>query len=99
MASPSTVGTLTLLNERYRELNGGDAPEGGLMKAIACNTADDLGNTGPDYAYGYGLINARRAAECIENTRYDSESISDGETKTFNITVPSGLGQLKVSSK
>ena len=96
MASPSTVGTLTLLNERYRELNSGDIPEGGLMKAIACNTADDLGNTGPDYAYGYGLINGRRAAECIENNRYDSESVSDGETKTFNITVPSGLGQLKV---
>ncbi len=96
MASPSTVGTLTLLNERYREVNGGDVPRGGLMKAIACNTADDLGNIGPDYAYGYGLINARRAAECIENTRYNSESISDGESKTFNITVPSGLGQLKV---
>jgi hypothetical protein len=96
MASPSTVGTLTLLNERYRELNGGDIPKGGLMKAIACNTADDLGNTGPDYAYGYGLINGRRAADCIENTRYDADSISDGETKTFNITIPSGLGQLKV---
>lgn len=96
MASPSTVGTLTLLNERYRELNGGDVPKGGLMKAIACNTADDLGNTGPDYAYGYGLINGRRAAECLENTRYNADSISDGETKTFDITIPSGLGQLKV---
>lgn len=96
MASPSTVGTLALLNERYRELNNGDAPKGGLMKAIACNTADDLGNIGPDYAYGFGLINARRAVECIESTRYDAESISNGETKTFNIAVPSGLGQLKV---
>ena len=96
MASPSTVGTLTLLNERYRELNGGDIPKGGLMKAVACNTADDLGNTGPDYAYGYGLINGRRAAECLENSRYDSDLISDGETKTFDITIPSGLGQLKV---
>jgi hypothetical protein len=96
MASPSTVGTLTLLNERYRELNGGDAPKGGLMKAIACNTADDLGNIGPDYAYGFGLINGRRGAECIENNRYAAESISNEETRTFNITVPSGLGQLKV---
>lgn len=96
MASPSTVGTLTLLNERYRQLNGGDVPKGGLMKAIACNTADDLGNVGPDYAYGYGLINGRRAAECIENTRYNEDEISNGETKTFDITVPAGLGQLKV---
>jgi len=96
MASPSTVGTLTLLNERYRELNGGEVPKGGLMKAVACNTADDLGNTGPDYAYGYGLINGRRAAECLENSRYDEDAISDGETKTFNFTIPSGLGQLKV---
>lgn len=96
MAAPSAVGTLALLNERYRQLNGGDVPAGALMKAIACNTAEDLGNTGPDYAYGYGLINARRAVECIENSRYDNESVSNGETKTFNIVVPADLGQLKV---
>lgn len=96
MAAPSVVGTLTLLNQLYRNQNNGDKPEGALMKAIACNTADDLGNVGPDYSFGYGLINGRRAAECIENNRYDSESVSDGETKTFNITVPSGAAQVKV---
>ncbi len=95
MAAPSVVGTIALLNERYRQLNNGDAPEGALMKAIACNTADDLGNDGPDYAYGYGLINARRAVECIENNQYRKDSLSDGDTKTF--TVPSnGSGQLKI---
>ncbi|MEM6966251.1 MAG: S8 family serine peptidase [Bacteroidota bacterium] len=96
MAAPSVVGTLALLNQLYRNLNNGNKPVGALMKAIACNTADDLGNVGPDYSFGYGLINARRAAECIENNRYDSESLSDGETRTFNITVPSGAAQVKV---
>ena len=96
MASPSAMGTLTLLNQRYRQVNNDDLPKGGLMKAIACNTADDLGNKGPDYAYGYGLINARRAVECIENVQYNSDLVSNGESKTFNITVPSGLEQVKV---
>ena len=96
MASPSVVGTLTLLNERYRQLNDGDAPKGALIKAIACNTADDEGRVGPDYAYGFGLINGRRAVECIENQRYQTDAISEGETKTFTIQVPAESGQLKV---
>jgi len=96
MAAPSIVGTLTLLNERYRQLNNNEAPEGALMKAIACNTADDLGNDGPDYAYGYGLVNARRAVECIENNQYEKDAVSDGNNKTFTIPVAAGNGQLKI---
>ncbi len=96
MASPSVVGTMALVNERYRQLNNDEIPSGALMKAIACNTADDLGNPGPDYSYGFGLINGLRAVECLENNNYDSDDISNGDTKTFNFTVPASAGELKV---
>ena len=35
--------------ERYRQLNAGANPKGALIKALACNSADDLGNPGPDF--------------------------------------------------
>ncbi|NDB96938.1 MAG: hypothetical protein EBZ78_12405, partial [Verrucomicrobia bacterium] len=35
------------------------------LKALMIHTADDLGNSGPDYKYGWGLINGRAAADVI----------------------------------
>jgi subtilisin family serine protease len=96
MASPSVVGVLALLVEKYRLLNSGQNPEGGLLKAIACNTADDLGNPGPDYVYGFGLINARRAIESLEDANYFIDNINQGENQAHNITVPSDTRQLKL---
>ncbi|MCB1231649.1 MAG: hypothetical protein KDN19_15370 [Verrucomicrobiae bacterium] len=35
------------------------------LKALLIHTADDLGNPGPDYSFGWGLINAKAAADVI----------------------------------
>ncbi|MEL6865457.1 MAG: S8 family peptidase, partial [Bacteroidota bacterium] len=96
MSAPSVTGTLALLYERYRQLNGGSNPTGALMKAIACNTADDLGNVGPDYIYGFGLINGRRAVETIEQGQYLEQSLENGGQNDHSITVPAGKKQLKI---
>ena len=96
MATPSVVGTMALMYERYRELNGGANPQGALMKVIACNTAEDLGNAGPDFTYGYGLINAMRAIEVIEADQFTSGSLEHGQTNTQQIDVPNGVAQVKI---
>ena len=96
MAAPAVAGTIGLMYEQYRKLNNGNNPEGALMKAIACNTAEDLGNKGPDYIYGYGLINGRRAVELIEDAQFFSGNISTGDFDTETINVPAGTKQSKV---
>lgn len=96
MASPAVTGTLALLVEKYRLENNDEDPDGALLKAIACNTADDLGNPGPDFIYGFGLINGLRAAEVIEQGQYQTETIADGEISAQAINVPEGVKQLKV---
>lgn len=96
MSAPSVTGTLGMLYERYRQLNGNQNPEAALMKAVACNTADDLGNKGPDFVYGFGLINARRAVETIEENRYQWGEVSTGENISHQIQVPAGTKQVKV---
>ncbi|MFK7809418.1 MAG: S8 family serine peptidase, partial [Saprospiraceae bacterium] len=96
MAAPAVTGTMALLYESYKTQNGGSNPSGALMKAIACNTADDLGNAGPDYTYGFGLINARRAVETIIEGRHFTNNISNGGSTSHNITVPANTKQVKV---
>jgi hypothetical protein len=66
------------------------------MKAIVLNSADDLGNPGPDYKFGYGRINALRAVKYLEDGRYASGTISQGGTNIHTFAVPAGTAQLKV---
>lgn len=93
MSGPVVAGVVTTLNELYRNLNGNAVPKASLIKAILCNTAEDLGNPGPDFTFGFGNLNARRAAEAIENTNY---IISSTTPSTNTIAVPAGVRRLKV---
>jgi hypothetical protein len=96
MAAPQVTGGLSLLYERYRQLNGGANPSGALVKAVACNSAEDLGNPGPDFTFGFGLLNARRAVEAIEQNRYFTGSLANEASATHTIEVPTGARRLKV---
>lgn len=96
MSAPAVSGGLALLYQRYRQLHSGTDPRNGLMKALLCNGATDLGNPGPDYSYGFGWMNLLRSVKMMENNDYFITSVNDGATNTHNITIPSGLAQLKV---
>lgn len=93
MSGPVVAGAITTLNELYRKSNGGAVPKAALIKAILCNTAEDLGRPGPDYTFGFGNLNARRAAEAIENNRF---FISSATPSLNAIVVPAGARRLKV---
>jgi hypothetical protein len=40
-------------------------PASATLKGLAIHTATDLGNVGPDYTYGWGLLNAQSAADFL----------------------------------
>ena len=96
MACPGVAGTLAQLYHAYKDLNGGTNPNSGLIKATVLNTADDLGNIGPDYIYGWGRINARRAYNLISNNNYLAGSATQGNTNNHTVNVPAGTDQLKI---
>jgi hypothetical protein len=97
MSSPAVAGTLGLLYERYRQLHANANPSAALIKAVACNSADDLGNAGPDFTFGFGNLNARNAVEALENNTYFNSTVNHGGTQNFTITgVPAGTAQIKV---
>jgi subtilisin family serine protease len=66
MSSPSTAGSLGLLIQHYRATHAGADMRSAALKGLALHTADECGgNPGPDYSFGWGLLNAKRAAEQI----------------------------------
>jgi hypothetical protein len=92
MSAPVVTGAAGLLVERYRQLNSGSNPKAALVKALLCNTAEDLGNAGPDFTFGFGMLNVRRAIETIETNRY----FVSNTNASFPITIPAGARRLKV---
>ncbi|MDD4747470.1 MAG: S8 family serine peptidase [Salinivirgaceae bacterium] len=66
MASPNVSGTLLLLQQHYSNINA-TFMRAATLKGLALHTADDVGPSGPDAVYGWGLLNAKRAAEVISS--------------------------------
>lgn len=66
MASPNATGSATLLVQLYHQLFPGKSMRASTLKGLIIHTADDLGRPGPDYQFGWGLMNARAAAELIQ---------------------------------
>ena len=94
-AAPGIAGISAQLYHGYKELNGGNNPESALIKAAILNTANDLGNVGPDYKFGWGHVNSLRAAMLIEEERYLDDNISQGNINSHIINVPAGTQQVR----
>lgn len=72
MASPNVAGSLLLLQQYYKETYG-NFMRASTLKGLALHTADDVASVGPDAASGWGLMNAKKAAETV--TKRDFQSI------------------------
>ena len=95
-SAPLVAGVMGMLHQAYADNNDGDTAEAALLKTIMLNTADDLGQPGPDFIYGWGNMNAYRSALAIEENRYQKVAINAGETLRHMIEVPPGVAQIKV---
>lgn len=95
-ASPGVAGAYTQLMQVYKSMNGGQEPPSGLLKGILQNTAEDLGNPGPDFLYGYGRINVRRAYKVIQQVQHITGNVANGAAQLHSITVPAGVRDLRI---
>lgn len=66
MATPSVTGSLLLLQEYYAKLHSGSFMRSATLKGLVIHTADEAGIAdGPDYTYGWGLVDIQKAAGVI----------------------------------
>ncbi|WP_223608236.1 S8 family serine peptidase [Chryseobacterium sp. OSA05B] len=88
MASPNVTGTLVLVNEHFKNQTG-SFMLGAALKGLALHTADDAGAAGPDVNFGWGLLNAKKMAETINNRTttalISDKTLSTGGTETLSI--------------
>lgn len=89
MASPNIAGSLLLLQQHYNNVNGFFMLSS-TLRGLALHTADEAGSApGPDYRFGWGLLNIEKAAEVITNNGSASviieEQLAQDEVYTFSV--------------
>lgn len=94
-AAPGIAGVSAQLYEAYGDANGGTLPPSALIKASLLNTANDAGNIGPDFRFGWGIVNGLRAVQLIEDNRFLIDNLSQGDTNGHTIAVPAGTAQVR----
>lgn len=96
-AAALTSGSAILVQDLYSRLHTGTLPSSALVKAVLLNSADDAGEKHVDYKAGYGLLNAYRALQTIDENRFVEGTVTIGQTKNFTINVPANASQLKLT--
>jgi hypothetical protein len=96
MSTPNVVGTLALLQKYYQDTHGDSPMRSATLKGLAIHTADEAGDyPGPDYIFGWGLMNAKKAALLISDdvgqVVIDELLLSGGDIYTREINVPEGV--------
>lgn len=95
MACPAVAGILAQMIDAWDDTHSGDAPAA-LLKGILMNTAEDLGNPGPDFKYGYGRVNALRAVRTLVNNQYVTGTLSQGLSNTHALPIPANAKEVRV---
>jgi len=90
MAAPNVSGTAVLLVEHYEDVfSSRSSPHAATTKAVMLHTANDQGNTGPDYKYGWGVADGAAAASLItaagDGTSILTEQTYSGTELTYAV--------------
>ena len=95
-AAPGIAGVLAQLQQAHKIINNGLVADAALLKAAILNTANDLGQPGPDFKYGWGQINALRAVRIIEENNFIKSTVVPFQSKTNNLTIPVNIKEARI---
>jgi hypothetical protein len=89
MSTPNATGTLTLLQELFHQRYSAYMRSATLKGLVLATTTKAGNNAGPNYVYGWGLLNAERAATAIlENggkSVIDERILEMGKTEDLQV--------------
>lgn len=95
MATPATAGSSFLLQEYYGKVHHDSLMLSATLKGLLIHTTDEAGNNpGPDYTYGWGLVDIEKAAAVItadngdQSQKIKLSSLTQGskDQETFTVT-------------
>ena len=108
MAAPGAAGSLLLLQELSQKASPNKFIKSATLKGLAIHTANEAGTTsGPDYKYGWGVLNTAEAANVLNNALTSNNSTTsvdlvyenillNGQAANFSVTA-SGSKPLKAT--
>lgn len=67
MSSPNAAGSAIVIQDYCSRRLPGHLLRSHTLKGLICHSADDFGNTGPDYSFGWGILNALEACHLIRH--------------------------------
>ena len=83
MSTPNASGSIGLILQQQKNMYGSSAIRSATVKALIINTADEAGsNNGPDYMYGWGLMNTYKAVDLMKK-----DSIAGYNTHIYQLTL------------
>lgn len=101
MSAPGVSGVIMLMQEYFSSLNGGEFMKSSTVRGLIANSADEAGPfDGPDAMFGWGLLNAEKAALTISGNNQTSilQELTLSQNQTFSRVVnANGLEKLKVT--
>lgn len=110
MSAPNATGSLFLLQEYYSKLKNSSTAflRSATLKGLAIHTADEAGiAAGPDYKFGWGLLNVQKAAVAMNAAVSSNNAATSNhllyentltQGQTFSTTViASGKGALQAT--
>lgn len=108
MAAPGVTATLLLLQQHYLNINS-DFMRSATLRGLIAHSADEAGDSnGPDARFGWGLLNAEKAAGLITNAavingevfikEFDSRTSSLINKQTYTKIVKSKSNQPLVAT-
>ncbi len=88
MASPNVCGSLGLLQDYYKDHHAGIPMKAATLKALVLHTAREAGGApGPDYAFGWGLLDAYAAYRHIERDLDEKKGLIEEYTLSDGVPV------------
>jgi hypothetical protein len=90
-------GAALLVQQAYRDNQGGTLPSAALVKAVLINSARDVGRPAVDFVSGFGQLDALKAVRTMLEGRYRTGSAAQGQAQVFDLPVPAGTQQVKVT--
>lgn len=105
MSTPNATGSLLLIQELYTKLKTGQFLRSATLKGLAIHTADEAGPfDGPDYQYGWGVLNVEKAAAVVNAAVVSNNAttsthllyennLTNGASQTYTV-IASGNGAL-----
>lgn len=103
MATPVVSGAVALLVEQYRESLKRE-PGVAEIRALIAATSKDLGNKGPDYSFGFGLLDLEGVTGLIDDCKICNPIITDtvskggaNRVKRYKLQLKGGARHLKIA--